>query len=116
MGDALIRRVVRKHGSGKIHVVDAPAELFGRYRWIGPWFTGIALPVITVCGTKLRGKDSVAVCMEAYTKIGCVPCRRLSRLERADADNGALPKGHPLYGAPDPPDRRPGPSGFGKVR
>jgi hypothetical protein len=107
--------VVRKHGSGKIHVVDAPPGTFGRYKWIGPWFTGIALPVVTVCGVELRGKDSVAVCMEAYTRIGCSPCRRLSQMDRAGDDNGALPEGHPLQGVPDPPDR-PRPPGMGKAR
>lgn len=104
MGDVTLRRVVRKHGSGKIHVVDAPPGAFGRYKWIS-WFTGISLPLVTVCGTELKGKNGVAVCMEAYSKISCSPCRRLSRMERAEADNGSLPKGHPLYGVPDPPPR-----------
>lgn len=90
---ALHRRVVRALASGRVHVVDVPRAAFTVFRWIGPPCIGVALPVATLCTATLRGRDSVAVCMEPGTRVTCRTCARLAGVDRADDHNDRHPNG-----------------------
>lgn len=84
-------RVVRNLGANRTHVVDVPADLFAGYRFLGSDFVGVQLPVVTRCGSEIRGRDSAAVCMEPGTRVSCSRCRRLTGVEVAGAGNNEPP-------------------------
>lgn len=84
-------RVIRNLGAGRTHVADVPAGLFVDCFHLGGAFVGAQLPIVTRCGTELRGRDSAAVCMNPGTRVTCSRCRRLTGIERAADGNNESP-------------------------
>lgn len=85
-------RVIRNLGANRTHVADVPAALFAGYRFLGSDFVGVALPIVTRCGSALRGRTtSAAVCMEPGTRVSCPQCRRLTGVEVAADGNNESP-------------------------
>lgn len=84
-------RVIRNLGASRTHVADVPTALFAGYRHLGSDFIGVALPIVTRCGSELRGRTSAAVCMEPGTRVSCSQCRRLTGVEAAADGNHESP-------------------------
>jgi hypothetical protein len=81
-------RVVRNLRSGLVHVVEVESTFqYNVCQFLGSPFLGVLTPVLTECGTELRGKGSAAVCMEPGTKVKCARCRRISGIEQAPETN-----------------------------
>ncbi len=88
--DRLVRRVVRRLGSDRTHVVDVPVSAPLPMEFMGHACTGIRTPVVAVCRTELRDRTGAVICMNPGTRIRCTTCTRLTGIQVAPDDNTAL--------------------------
>jgi hypothetical protein len=79
------QRVVRGWGVNKTHVVNVSPDQLAVYTAFKSNFTGVALPVVAECGTRISGK--VGVCMRAGTPVHCRPCTHITGVAKAPANN-----------------------------
>lgn len=68
--------VMRRMGSQRTHLVDAPLRFLTPVRWIGPVYWALLAPAVALCGAILRPDHRGLVVMQQGSEIKCLACRR----------------------------------------